>query len=203
MASRSSSGCGRIRPPPTIPIVVLTSKTMTAEEKERLNGQISYLARKGEFDRAAFLELVRRLSRAPTRWSRRAAMAGELILIVEDNEKNMKLVRDLLQLTATRRSRPHRRGRRSRWPPRSAPDLILMDIQLPGHGRREALGRLRADPRTAAIPVCALTAFAMKDDRERFCGPASTATWSSRSASRSSRSRCADAARRPSGRPLP
>ena len=49
-----------------IPIVVLTSKTMTAADKRRLNGQISYLARKGEFDRAALVELVGRLSRTPS-----------------------------------------------------------------------------------------------------------------------------------------
>ena len=49
------------------------------------------------------------------------------------------------------------------------PDLILMDIQLPGHGRRcEALARLRADPGDGGDPVVALTAFAMKEDRERF-----------------------------------
>ena len=47
-----------------IPIVILTSKAMTAADKQRLNGQISYLARKGEFDRAALVELVGRLSRA-------------------------------------------------------------------------------------------------------------------------------------------
>ena len=49
-----------------IPVVVLTSKTMTAADKRRLNGQISYLARKGEFDRAALVELVGRLSRTPS-----------------------------------------------------------------------------------------------------------------------------------------
>jgi two-component system, cell cycle response regulator DivK len=49
-----------------------------------------------------------------------------------------------------------------------APQLILMDIALPDIDGVTALGRLRADPRTAAIPVVALTAFAMKEDRERF-----------------------------------
>jgi CheY-like chemotaxis protein len=44
----------------TIPIIILTSKSLTPEEKERLNGKIAYLARKGDFSRAAFVELVRR-----------------------------------------------------------------------------------------------------------------------------------------------
>ena len=56
-----------------------------------------------------------------------------------------------------------------------------MDVQLPGIDGVEALGRLRADPATAAMPVVALTAFAMKEDRERLLAAASTATWRSRS----------------------
>jgi two-component system cell cycle response regulator DivK len=47
-------------------------------------------------------------------------------------------------------------------------ELILMDVQLPDMDGVAALGRLKADPRTAAIPVIALTAYAMKEDRERF-----------------------------------
>jgi two-component system cell cycle response regulator DivK len=93
---------------------------------------------------------------------------GEQVLVVEDNEKNMKLVRDVLQATGYRTleassgedaialARAHR------------PDLVLMDVQLPGMDGVEALGRLRADERTAAIPVLALTAQAMEGDRERF-----------------------------------
>ncbi len=95
-------------------------------------------------------------------------MAGELILIVEDNQRNLKLVRDLLQYqgyqtveTATAEeglvlARAH------------FPALILMDIQLPGMDGITALGRLRADPVTAGISAVALTAFAMKDDQARF-----------------------------------
>ena len=95
-------------------------------------------------------------------------MAGEQILVVEDNEKNMKLVRDVLQaagyltLEATTGGRAVESAREHR------PDLVLMDIQLPDIDGVEALARLRTDERTAAIPVLALTAQAMEGDRERF-----------------------------------
>jgi two-component system cell cycle response regulator DivK len=91
-----------------------------------------------------------------------------LVLIVEDNPRNLKLVRDLLDYAGYRTlgassaeegidlARSHR------------PQLVLMDIQLPGMDGVEALARLRAEPECAAVPVVAVTAFAMKDDRERF-----------------------------------
>ena len=90
------------------------------------------------------------------------------VLIVEDNELNMKLFHDLLDahgynilqtkdgMEALDIAREHR------------PDLILMDVNLPGIDGVEALTRLRADAATAAIPVVALTAYAMKDDRARL-----------------------------------
>jgi two-component system, cell cycle response regulator DivK len=95
-------------------------------------------------------------------------MTGATVLVVEDNPLNLKLVRDVLGhagyrvLEATDGERGIALAREQR------PDLVLMDIQLPGIDGVQALGRLRADPDTAAIPVVALTAFAMKDDRERL-----------------------------------
>jgi two-component system cell cycle response regulator DivK len=95
-------------------------------------------------------------------------MAGELILIIEDNERNMKLVRDLLTHSGyhTLEARNAEDGLELATTHR--PNLILMDIQLPGLDGVAALGRLRADTLTAGIPTIALTAFAMKDDRTRF-----------------------------------
>jgi two-component system cell cycle response regulator DivK len=93
---------------------------------------------------------------------------SDLILIVEDNEKNLKLARDLLQyhgfaiIEATNAEDGLVLARER------APRLILMDIQLPGMDGVTALGRLRADPATARIPVVAMTASVMKEDRERF-----------------------------------
>jgi two-component system cell cycle response regulator DivK len=95
-------------------------------------------------------------------------VTGEVILVVEDNDKNLKLVRDLLVLKgyAVLEAVTGEQGLRVAVEHR--PDLILMDIQLPDLDGVAALNRLRADPGTASIPVVALTAFAMKEDRERF-----------------------------------
>lgn len=93
---------------------------------------------------------------------------SDLILIVEDNEKNMKLTRDLLQyhgfmtIEATSAEDGLVLAREK------LPALVLMDIQLPGMDGVTALAQLRSDVRTAQIPVVAMTASVMKEDRERF-----------------------------------
>jgi two-component system cell cycle response regulator DivK len=95
-------------------------------------------------------------------------MAGERILVVEDNELNMKLFRDILVSTGYRTLEATTGGEAVEVATELAPDLVLMDIQLPDFDGVQALGRLRANERTAAIPVVALTAQAMDGDRERF-----------------------------------
>jgi two-component system, cell cycle response regulator DivK len=95
-------------------------------------------------------------------------MAEAQILVVEDNEKNMKLFRDVLQATGYRTLEATTGGRAVELATEHRPDLVLMDIQLPDIDGVEALGQLRADERTASIPVLALTAQAMEGDRERF-----------------------------------
>jgi two-component system, cell cycle response regulator DivK len=95
-------------------------------------------------------------------------MAGELILIIEDNEKNLKLVRDLLQVKGYRTLEAGAAELGIELARRHIPELILMDIQLPGMDGVTALGQLKADPVMAKIPVIALTAFAMQDERRRF-----------------------------------
>ena len=67
------------------------------------------------------------------------------ILIVEDNEKNMKLARDILRPRATRRSRPSPARRACGWRSSATPDLVLMDIQLPDINGIEALRQIRGD----------------------------------------------------------
>jgi two-component system cell cycle response regulator DivK len=93
---------------------------------------------------------------------------NKLVLIVEDNDKNLKLTRDLLRyhgfdtIEATSAEEAILLAQEHR------PRLVLMDIQLPGMDGVAALERLRADAATTDIPVVALTASVMKEDRERF-----------------------------------
>ena len=95
-------------------------------------------------------------------------MTGERILVVEDNEKNMKLFRDVLVATGYRTLEATTGTEAVDMASEHTPDLVLMDIQLPDLDGVQALHRLRANARTARIPVLALTAQAMQGDRERF-----------------------------------
>jgi two-component system cell cycle response regulator DivK len=95
-------------------------------------------------------------------------MAGELILIIEDNDKNLKLLRDVLQVkgyetieaTTAEEGLPLARAQR--------PALVLMDIQLPGMDGITAFRRLRSEPITGQIPVIAVTASAMTLDKVKI-----------------------------------
>jgi two-component system cell cycle response regulator DivK len=89
----------------------------------------------------------------------------KLILIVEDNEKNLKLVRDVLQVKGFATVEAGTAEDGIKLAAERKPDLILMDIQLPGMNGIDALKVLRADPATAAIPVVAVTASVMQQDR--------------------------------------
>jgi two-component system, cell cycle response regulator DivK len=95
-------------------------------------------------------------------------MAGELILVVEDNDKNRKLVRDLLTVKGYRLLEAETGEDGLRLAREQGPALVLMDIQLPGIDGIETLRQLRADASTAAIPVVAVTASAMTQDRQKI-----------------------------------
>ena len=90
------------------------------------------------------------------------------VLVVEDNEKNMKLFRDVLEATGYTALESSSGEEAVALAAANMPALVLMDIQLPDIDGTEALRRLREDDRTARIPVLALTAQAMDGDRERF-----------------------------------
>jgi two-component system cell cycle response regulator DivK len=91
-----------------------------------------------------------------------------LILIVEDNEKNLKLVRDVLKVKGYETLEAGTAEEGITIATEHKPDLILMDIQLPGMNGIEALKVLRSQPATAAIPVIAVTASVMQQDRNQI-----------------------------------
>ena len=94
-------------------------------------------------------------------------MANELILIVEDNPKNLKLVRDTLQAKGYRTLEAGTGEDGVQLAREQHPALILMDIQLPGISGVEAFRQLRAGPATSAIPVIAVTASVMAQERQK------------------------------------
>jgi two-component system, cell cycle response regulator DivK len=92
-------------------------------------------------------------------------VANELILIIEDNEKNRKLCRDVLQVKGFRTIESESAEEGLKLVAEQSPALILMDIQLPGMDGVTAMKRLKADPNTKAIPIVAITASAMTNNR--------------------------------------
>ena len=95
-------------------------------------------------------------------------MANELILIVEDNEKNLKLVRDVLQFKGYRTLDAITGEIGVALAQEHKPDLILMDYHLPGIDGIEAFRRIRGDAATAHIPIVAVTASAMPEDTAKM-----------------------------------
>src|SRR5262245_1937573 len=95
-------------------------------------------------------------------------MANELILIVEDNPKNLKLVRDTLQVKGYRTIEAGTGEDGVQMAHEQHPALVLMDIQLPGISGIVAFQQLRADPDTRGIPIIAVTASVMAQDRQKI-----------------------------------
>jgi two-component system, cell cycle response regulator DivK len=93
-------------------------------------------------------------------------MAGGLILIIEDNEKNRKLIRDVLQIKGYKTIESETAEEGIKLAMEQLPALILMDIQLPGMDGITALKQLKAEAKTKSIPVIAVTASAMTYNRQ-------------------------------------
>jgi len=115
----------------------------------------------------------------PCRWNRRGpsprrrtrkdiGVANDLILIIEDNEKNRKLMRDVLQFKGYQIIETDTAEEGIRLARDRQPALILMDFHLPGMNGIEALTRLRGEPATRGIPVLAVTASAMTEDKQKI-----------------------------------
>ena len=92
-------------------------------------------------------------------------MANELILIIEDNEKNRKLCRDVLQVKGYKTIESETAEEGLKLAAEHSPALILMDIQLPGMDGITEMKQLKAEPKTKSIPVIAITASAMTHNR--------------------------------------
>src|SRR3989442_2420388 len=113
-------------------------------------------------------------SRVSWAWARRSrsrsrcAVANELILVVEDNDKNRKLVRDVLTFKGYEIIEAETGEECGRLAQERHPRLVLMDIRLPGIDGIEALRRLRAEQATRGIPIMAMTASVMTEDRRRI-----------------------------------
>ena len=95
-------------------------------------------------------------------------MSGALILVVEDNERNAKLLRDVLEHRGYRVLVGKTGEEGVALAREHLPSLVLMDIQLPGISGIEAFDMLRADATTRDIPVVAVTASAMHEERARI-----------------------------------
>jgi two-component system, cell cycle response regulator DivK len=98
------------------------------------------------------------------------AHADSLVLIVDDNDLNLRLARDVLRHAGFRTIEARSGAEAIEKASDASPSVVLMDVRLPDMDGIAALDRLRSDTRTAEIPVVALTAFAMMGDRERFVG---------------------------------
>ena len=92
---------------------------------------------------------------------------SKTILYVEDNEFNLKIVRQLLSRTSYRLIEAMDGESGVATAQRELPDLILMDVQLPKLSGLDATRQLRADPKTAAIPIVVITSFALSGDAEK------------------------------------
>lgn len=93
--------------------------------------------------------------------------AAKRILVVEDNELNMKLLNDVLDAHGYEVMSTGRGTEAVEWARRYLPDLVLMDLQLPDLSGLDATRQLKASPETRHIPVIAVTAFAMAGDERR------------------------------------
>ncbi len=152
--------------PPTadIPVIVLTAKTIDEADRERLNSQRPTWPRRVASPGPSSWSWCG--AAAARRWRDRGdEVAGELILIVEDNDKNLKLARDVLQYHGFRTLEATTAADGIALAVEHQPDLVLMDIQLPDMDGVSALQQLRTEPRRRPFPVVALTAFAMEADR--------------------------------------
>jgi CheY-like chemotaxis protein len=164
-----------------IPVLVLTAKELTEADRVRLtHNNIQQLVQKGSLDRDELVACVDRLIGRPAEPVApparpapvRSGPAGEGVLVVENNPDNLLTITAILDEIGCK-YRTARNGREAVELTRELrPRLVLMDIQLPEVSGEDATRAIRSDPSVAGVPIIAITAKAMKGDRERIlaCG---------------------------------
>ena len=158
-----------------IPVLVLTAKELTAKERARLkHNNIQQLIRKGSVDREQLVESVRKLIKSDSPQSQPKYMprtqkifkAFKKILVVEDNPDNMITITAILDEMECEYITAKDGEQAVKVTKEALPSLILMDIQLPVLSGIDAAKQIKSDHELADIPIIALTAKAMKGDRE-------------------------------------
>jgi signal transduction histidine kinase/CheY-like chemotaxis protein len=147
-----------------LPLIVLTARSVTAQERERLVPQVRALAEKGNFTREELLTAVER-ARTPRSTAPRAG--APLVLVVDDHDLNRELCRMLLERQGYDVAEAHNGEEAVQLAHQLKPALILMDLSMPRKDGFVAARELREHPATAAIPLVALTARAMRSDEMR------------------------------------
>jgi signal transduction histidine kinase/CheY-like chemotaxis protein len=144
------------------PVVVLSGRDLEGEERARLEASVDYLARKGDMSRADFSRRIRELCPPPPK-----APPRRRVLVVDDNEANRKVLRAMLRRLPCEviEAADAQAGLFSVR--EQAPEVILMDIQMPGMDGLAATAVLKADPATREIPIIAVSAHAMAGDADR------------------------------------
>ena len=146
-----------------IPVVVITAKDLTEEDRDRLNGGVERIIHKSDRD-----EMLRQLSREISKCVSVPDHEGRMkILYVEDNDDNVYMLKNRLTRAGFTVVIATNGLQGVAMAASEHPDLIIMDLTLPDMDGWEATRRIKADPATKHIPVVALTANAMAGDREK------------------------------------
>jgi signal transduction histidine kinase/DNA-binding response OmpR family regulator/HAMP domain-containing protein len=160
-----------------IPVLILTAKELTREEKARLKrNNIRQLIRKGDVDRDQLLHSIKKLLQlerkttgpTPSSSPGKKRTAGGVILVVEDNPDNRYIITSILDETDHPYITAENGEEAVIKAKESLPGLILMDIQLPLLSGLDAAKQIKAEAKLADVPIIALTARAMKGDKEKI-----------------------------------
>jgi two-component system, cell cycle response regulator DivK len=139
------------------PMAVLSASDLSTEDRARLARLVQAIVQKGDSTRTGFFRKLATMS----------VQARPRILVIDDSEMNRRVIRAILERAACEVIEVADAASGIRAAHEEAPTVILMDIQMPEMDGLTATRHLKADPRTSAIPVIAVTAHAMAGDAER------------------------------------